>query len=64
MEPAFFSEYIDAALAKGDLVGAVILIQGAEADKRDGYGPPETEIIAAKRKCLDYHRQAKAEAAT
>lgn len=53
MELVFFSQHVDAALANGDLNGAAILIKAAEADKADGYGPPETEIIAAKRKWLD-----------
>lgn len=59
MEPVFFSQHVDAALAKGDLDGAYILIRAAEADKLDGYGPPETEIIAAKRRWLDCHDRLK-----
>lgn len=61
MDRVFFSQHVDAALDQGNLNAAAILIKAAEADKLEGYGPPETEIIAAKRKWLNHFDRAKAE---
>lgn len=55
----WFSERVQAAAGLGGeeaLTALQILVADAEADKRDGYGPPQDDINKARRKWLAiYH---------
>lgn len=59
LEPVFFSQKVDAAIAGKDedaaLSDLLALIQEAILDKEAGYGPPQEEINLARRKWLDLY---------
>lgn len=56
----WFSEKVDACLALGGeaaLDALRKLIEEAEADKLAGYGPPQSDLTAARRKWLDLYSE-------
>lgn len=59
LEPVFFSQKVDAAIAGKDedaaLSDLLALIQEAILDKEAGHGPPQEEINLARRKWLDLY---------
>jgi len=59
--PVFFSEKVEAAIAgkrlDHQLTALAALIQEAQADKEEGYGPPAEDLRAARRRWLNLYEE-------